>query len=55
MKTFTFAIIEYYFGGENRRDLQVLARTEKSAYKKITAIQGNRCWDIELKKIEGSK
>jgi len=48
MKTFKFDIKEYWFGGVKERELEVQARTEKSAWRKILQIKGNRDWDIKL-------
>jgi hypothetical protein len=47
MKKFKFRIIEYWIGGEKpERILEVEARTEASAERKVREIQGNRDWQV---------
>lgn len=48
MKTWKFQIFEHWFGGTNERVIEVRARTETSARKKVRQIQGNRDWEIVL-------
>ena len=45
MKTFKFSVTETWIGGtKEERFIEVKARTEKSALKKVMQIQGNRDW-----------
>ena len=52
MKTFKFSVYETWFGGTNpERIVEIKARTEASAWKKITQLKGNRDWEIILKVV----
>ena len=46
MKTYKAKIKEFWFGGVKERTLEVQARTDASAMKKVLEIQGNRDWEI---------
>lgn len=49
MKTFNFKVIEYWIGGiKPERIIEIKAKTEKSAWKKLYEIQGNRDWSVSL-------
>ena len=49
MKTWKFKIREYNFSGFTVREIEVVARTERSAFNKIYHIQGTRDCVINLK------
>lgn len=50
MKTFTFTYVEVSIAGEHKRQTEVKALTEKSAWKKLFQVMGNRTFEnIQLK------
>ena len=49
VKTFKFKIIEFWIGGiKEPRFIEIKARTQQSAEKKVRQIQGNREWTVEF-------